>query len=97
MREENSKNTTAFRWLGWILNVFGHYLLFSPIISLMSWIPLVGFLLSGALKFAAILFSLLWATIIHFLVLAISWIVYRPYIGCLLLLVVATGLGLCFI
>ena len=79
------------------MSVMGHYLLFSPIIALLSWIPLVGFLLAGVLKFAAILFALLWATIVHFLVLSVAWIVYRPLIGCLLLAVVATGIGLCFV
>jgi hypothetical protein len=81
MDKDNEGQTTIIRWVSWLMSVFGHYLLFSPIIKLLSWIPLVGFLLAGILIVAAIIFALVWATFLHFLILAISWLVYRPLFG----------------
>ena len=69
-------------------------MLFAPIIALLKWIPLVGSLLGAIFAFAAFLFALVWATTLHFLILAISWIVYRPLYGLLLLAGVGVGIGL---
>jgi hypothetical protein len=84
----------VFRFLSWFLSVFGHYLLFSPIIKLMAIIPLVGYFLSSILAFAAILFSLVWATALHFLIMGLSWLVYRPLYGILCLTVVGCSIAL---
>lgn len=94
LHESNASNTSIFRWVSWIMSTLGHYLLFSPIIALFAWIPLVGSLLAAIVKFAAIIFALLWATMVHFLVLGLSWIVYRPLYGLLLLSGVAVCIGL---
>jgi hypothetical protein len=94
LQKENESSTTLFRFLSWFLSVFGHYLLFSPIIYLLKWIPLVGSLLGAIMSFAAFIFSLVWATTLHFLVLAVAWIVYRPLFGLLLLAGVAVGIVL---
>ena len=64
LEAENKGNATGIRWLCWLASVFGHVLLFSPIISLLAWIPLVGHLLAAVLTFAAVIFALLWATIL---------------------------------
>lgn len=93
--KENEQQTSIIRFVSWIMSVFGHYLLFSPIITLLSWIPLVGFLLSGVLWFAAIIFALVWATLLHFLILAVSWLVYRPLFGVLMLAGVGVMIGVC--
>ena len=74
-----------FRWASWFLSVFGHTLLFSPIIYLLKWIPLVGGLLGAIASMAAFLFSLFWATALHFFIMSISWIFFRPLYGILLL------------
>jgi cobalamin synthase len=76
------------------MNVLGHFLLFSPIIKLMAWIPLVGWLLSSILSFAAFLFALVWGTCLHFLILSIAWIVYRPIYGILMLSISVVMIGL---
>jgi len=81
MESDNHFGTTIFRWVAWMMNVGGHYLLFSPVIKLFAWIPLVGFLLGGVVKFAAISFSLVWATALHLLILSVAWIFYRPLYG----------------
>ena len=91
---ENKSQTTCFRWTSWFMSVLGHYCLFSPIIALFAWIPLVGGLLSGVVAFAAGVFALIWASMLHFLVMGVSWIVYRPLFGILLLAGVGAGVAI---
>jgi hypothetical protein len=68
-----SKGTTvAFRILAWVLNFVGHCLLFAPIIALLKWIPLVGYFLGTVFAVAAYLFSLVWASFLHFLVMGVA-------------------------
>ena len=96
MKKSNECSTTAFRYFAWILNVFGHYLLFSPIIALLNWIPLVGSLLAGAFAAAAFLFSLVWGSFLHVSVLGIAWIFYRPLYGILLFSTAVICFGIMF-
>lgn len=84
------------RPLGIVLTDLGLYLLFSPIIALLTWIPLVGWLLGGVVAIAAIVFSLVVGTVVSLLVIALAWLVYRPLIGCLLLASVAIGVYFIF-
>jgi len=81
----SASTTTLFRYLAWFMNVVGHCLLFSPIIALLKWIPLVGWLLGAVVQIAAYIFSFVWGTFLHFLILGIAWIVYRPLYGLALL------------
>jgi len=67
------------------MNVLGHYLLFSPILALLGWIPLVGFLLKGIASLAAAIFSLAWGSCLHLFVMSMAWMYYRPVYGLLLL------------
>lgn len=69
--------------------------MFSPIIALLAWIPLVGHLLATILSFAAAIFALIFATCLHFLIMGVSWLVYRPVYGILMLSVVALGVAAC--
>jgi len=73
------------------MSVIGHICLFSPIISLFAWIPLVGGLLSGIFFVALTVFAFVWGTMLHFLIMAVSWLVYRPLYGVFLL----AGVGAC--
>jgi len=79
------------------MSIIGHFLLFSPIIALLKWIPLVGWLLAGVLSFAAAIFALVWATMMHFLIMGLAWIVYRPIFGICLLAAFAALLGVMFL
>ena len=79
--EECQSITTIFRVVSWVLSFIGHILLFSPIIAVLKWIPLIGWLLASVVKFAAVLFALVWATFLHFLVLGAAWVFYRPVLG----------------
>ncbi len=83
------------RPLGILLSVLGWYLLFAPIIGLIAWIPLVGTLLSTIISFAAIIFSVIVGTTVACLILALAWLVFRPFYGVLLLTL--TGVGIYFI
>ena len=79
------------RTLGTLLTIFGFYLLFSPIIALLNWIPLVGALLSGIAAFAAFLFALVVGLTISVFVIALAWLFFRPLIGIPLLAAVGTA------
>jgi hypothetical protein len=44
--------------------------------------------------FAAAVFALLWASILHFLIMGVSWLVYRPLYGICMLSLVGLGIAL---
>jgi len=77
-----------------MMSVLGHYLLFSPVINLLAWIPLVGGLLSGVVAFAVTVFALIWASMLHFLIMGVSWLVYRPLFGIIMLAGVGVGIAI---
>ena len=78
------------------MNVLGHLMLFTPIITLLNWIPLVGALLGGIFFAAAFIFSLIWGTMIHLIVLMVAWIAWRPCYGLCLLVCIALIVGIMF-
>jgi len=86
-----SSSASCIRVLGIVLTIFGIYLLFSPIIALLKWIPLVGWLLGGLVSVAAFIFALLVGTIISTFVIAVAWVFFRPLIGIPLL--IGAGVG----
>lgn len=67
------------------MSIIGHFLLFSPIISILSFIPLVGHLLGAIFTFAAAIFAFVWASALHCLIMGTSWLFYRPVYGIILL------------
>lgn len=81
----------VFRPLGIAGSVFGWYCLFAPIIALLKWIPLVGWLLGGLVALAAFLFALVVGLTTSILVIAVAWVFFRPLIGIPLLLAVGTS------
>ena len=81
---------------GIILSMSGWFLLFIPVIKLLSWIPFVGWLLGAAVAVAAGVFSIVVGLILSILVIAIAWLVYRPLIGVLLLTMVGVGIYFIF-
>lgn len=85
MEQDNATMTNIFRLIAWILIVLGFYLFFSPIISLISWIPLIGVLLGYILGFAVFIIALVLGSLIFLLVFALAWVRYRPLFGALLL------------
>ena len=75
--------------------MWGFYLLFSPVIAVLKWIPLVGWLLGGVVSFAAAIFGVIVGGVISLLIIALAWVVYRPLIG--LTLLAGVGVGVYFI
>ena len=84
------------RIFAWILSLVGHFLLFSPIIKLLAWIPLVGWLLAAIIKFAAVIFAIIWGSLLHLIVMCVAWIVYRPLIGAIMLVGIGVTLYIIF-
>ena len=85
------------RPLSMLLCVLGIYFLFSPIISLLSWIPLVGSLLSAIFSLAALIFALVLGITISTFVFALAWLWFRPLYGVILLTLTGVGLALIFL
>ena len=71
--------------------MFGIWLLFSPIIALLNWIPLVGALLGGLVSVAAFIFALLVGIIVSVFVIAVAWVFFRPLVGIPLLAFAGVG------
>ena len=82
---------------GIFLTILGLYLLFSPIIAMLTWIPLVGSLLGSVASFAAFIFAILVGLTLSCLTIAIAWVFFRPLIGIPLLFLTAAGIYLCFL
>lgn len=71
-------STQFFRLLGVFLNVLGLYLIFTPIIVTLGWIPLVGVFLSSVAAFAAVLVALIAGVTMSVFVMAMAWLFFRP-------------------
>jgi len=93
----NTCTTKCFRYLTLFMNVIGHYLLFSPVITLLSWIPFVGYFLSTVVAIACFLFALVWGTMLWLIILCVAWIVYRPLFGIMLLVLSVSLIALMFL
>ena len=74
------------------MSIIGHALLFTPIIDLLSFIPLIGHLLKFVIGFAAIVFAFIWASCVHCVIMGVSWFVYRPVYAIVALSVVVSGI-----
>ena len=85
----------VIRPIGILLSVLGWWMLFSPIITLLKFIPLVGALLGGIVSLATFIFALVVGGTIACLIFAIAWLVFRPLYGAILLTL--TGIGIYFI
>lgn len=86
----------VLRPTGVIMTILGFYLLFSPVIALLHFIPLVGALLGSFAAFAAFIFALLVGSTLSCLTIAIAWVFFRPLIGIPLLCLTAGGIYLAF-
>lgn len=96
LHDQNAAITKLLRIGTWFLMVIGIYLLFSPIIALFKWIPLIGWLLGGIIAVAACCFACLCGTIMHLLTMTVAWIFYRPLLGIAMLATVAVIITIMF-
>ena len=76
--------------------MLGWYLLFAPIIKLLSWIPFVGWLLGGVVAIAAVIFAIVVGLVMSLLVIGLAWLFYRPWIGALLFSIMGVGIYFIF-
>jgi hypothetical protein len=67
--------------------VLGICLFFSPITTILGYIPLVGGIISGIVGFAIFLAALLVCIPLFFLATSIAWLRYHPKIGIALVLI----------
>lgn len=65
--------------------VAGLALFFSPITTILGYIPLVGGVLSGIVGFVIILAAIIICIPLYLLTVAISWLCFHPKIGLVLL------------
>ena len=83
MQDENVMRTWIIRLVGFLMMFIGMTMIFKPISTFGDVVPVVGSILSmgtGVIAFViALFFSLL--------TIAIAWIVYRPLLGIILLLI----------
>lgn len=93
MEEDNSTTTKIFRVVGWLTMWIGIWLLFSPIIYTISWIPLVGYFVASGFGFVAGLFALILSIIFSLLTIAVAWISYRPVFALCLIAAVVLGVA----
>ena len=87
---------TVIRVLGTIFCILGLYLLFSPVIQILSFVPLVGALLSSVLAYAALIFAVLVGLTLSLAALGLAWLFYRPAIGLTLLALVFVSVYVTF-
>ena len=83
-----------FRYSALFMLILGIYLLFSPVIALFKFIPLIGWFLAHIVSFAATIFAVLVGSILHLLTLTAAWIFYRPLFGICLLFGVGLLIGI---
>jgi hypothetical protein len=95
-KELVKKLGSIFRPIGILGCMFGFYWLFAPVISLLKWIPLVGWLLGGLASLAAGIFAFIVGGTLACLMIAIAWVFFRPLIGVPLLAAVGTSIYFIF-
>ena len=76
------------RVLGTVFCILGLYLVFSPVITVLSFVPLVGALLSTVMAYAAFIFAALVGLTLSLAAVGLAWLFYRPAIGLTLLALV---------
>jgi hypothetical protein len=95
--KEMQKLGCCFRPLGVLLSFFGWYLLFSPTIAFLNWIPLIGKLLGWVASAIAVIVGCICGVQNALLVMGIAWLRFRPLLGILLLVGFGLGIAAIFI
>ena len=88
--------TRLTRILGVFLSVIGLWMIFTPIIVILKWIPLIGALLGGVAALASFLFALLVGVTLSLLNIATAWLFFRPCLALSLLTIVGIGVYMIF-
>jgi len=81
----NTILTWALRFGGWLLMFIGLTMIFKPLVMIGKFVPFIGSMIAagtGLISFAI-------ASVVSLVVVAIAWIVYRPLLGIVLLVIAA--------
>merc|ERR1712194_317689 len=89
IKEQSGTQTWLFRAVGWGMMLIGFMLLFTPIFSLLDLIPLVGSFLSSAVTLVVFIVAFVLTLTISALVIALAYLLYRPFVGIAYLLLTA--------
>ncbi len=89
--QQNTIMTWLIRFFGYLFMIFGFSLILKPISVVGDVVPFIGNLLQSGLGVVSIVL----ATVISFIVIAIAWIFYRPLLG-VTLIILAIGIFLFF-
>lgn len=65
----------------------GIVLFFSPITTILGYIPLVGGIISGIVGFAIFLAAVLISIPLYLLMISIAWLIFHPKVGIALILI----------
>ena len=85
MVAETKMFTLIFRILAYVAMVAGICLFFSPITTILGYIPLVGGFISGIAGFAIFIGAVLVCIPLFLIALSLAWLRFHPKIGCLIL------------
>ena len=77
--------TLIFRILAYVAMVVGICMFFSPITTILGYIPLVGGFISGIAGFAILIGAVLVCIPLFLIALSLAWLRFHPKIGLLIL------------
>ena len=83
--------TKLIRCLCVFLSIVGFYLIFTPIILLLKWIPLVGAFLGACASICAGLIAFVVGLTLSLLNMALAWLMFRPLVSVGLLTLAGIG------
>lgn len=87
----------VIRPLGIVLTILGLYFIFAPVIAMLKFVPLVGYMLASVASFAAILFAIIVGGTASCFTIALAWIFFRPLIGIPLMALTLMGVYIAFL
>ena len=80
-RTEKKHIVNIIRLLAWLTLFIGIGLLFSPIIELVSFIPLIGTFIAAGIAIAVWIVAFILSIVIFGITISLAWLFYRPIIA----------------
>ena len=97
IQKANNGQLSYARWLSWILSLVGSALVLTPFIEKFSTIPLMEVLMPKSVLLSIFVLALIWSVMLHYIILLVTWVVYRPAYAILYLAIVISCITLCHI
>ena len=98
MIDDELKKHECIKWAirigSYLLMVFGICFFFSPITTLLGYVPLVGGFLKSAVGIAIFVAALLICIPLWLLAFAVSWLIFHPKVGIIFMVVALAATGL---